>query len=121
MIPYDTIVNSEFVLFCSFLFGIFCSIYYLFPRIFRRDLNFISCFRFHFWITYIGVNLLFNIKYTDQTINEPRRYVEYSGWASYQHFEYFNRYIVAIVILVLVAQFLFIFNIIYTVLTLKRK
>ena len=112
---YYKISYFSIVLFCSFLFGIFCSIYYLFPRIFRRDLN-LSLSRFHFWITYIAVNILFNIKYTDQTINEPRRYVEYSGWASYQHFEYFNRYIVIIVILVLVAQFLFIFNIIYTLL-----
>jgi cytochrome c oxidase subunit I len=97
----------------SHLFGVFCSFYYLFPRIFRRNLH-ISLSRFHFWITYIGLNLLFSIGYTDQIINEPRRYVEYSGWVSFQDFEYFNRYIVITVICVLVAQLLFIFNIIYS-------
>jgi cytochrome c oxidase subunit 1 len=111
---YYIISYFSIVVLGSFLFGIFCTFYYLFPRIFRRDLN-ISLSRFHFWITYIGLNLLFSmfsIRYTDQIINEPRRYVEYSGWASYQHYEYFNRNILITVILVLAAQILFIFNII---------
>lgn len=108
---YYIISYFSIVLFFSFLFGIFCTIYYLFSGIFRRDLN-ILLSRFHFWITYIGLNLLFSIRYTDLIINEPLRYAEYSSWVSYQHFEYFYRYILVTVIFVLVAQLLFIFNII---------
>jgi cytochrome c oxidase subunit I len=110
---YYIISYFSIVLFGSFLFGIFCSIYYLFPRIFRRNLN-ISLSRFHFWITYIGLNLLIIIRYIDQIVSDPRRYVQYSGWASFQNFDYFNRYIVIAVICVLVAQLLFIFNVIYS-------
>jgi cytochrome c oxidase subunit 1 len=117
---YFIISNFSIVLFSSFLFGIFFSIYYLFPRIFKRDLN-VYLSRFHFWITYIGVTLLFSVKYPVQIINEPRRYIEYSGWTSYQDFEYFNRYIVIAVMLVLVAQLLFIFNIIYSLFKESRS
>ncbi len=113
---YDTyyiISYFSIVLFCSFLFGIFCFIYYIFRRIFRRNLD-RSLSRFHFWITYIGLNVLVSIKHTDQIINEPRRYVEYGGWASFQRFHYFNIYIELTVILILVAQLLLIFNIIFS-------
>jgi cytochrome c oxidase subunit 1 len=108
---YYIISYVSIVLFAAFLFEIFCTMYYLFSKIFKRDLN-IFLSRFHFWITFIGLSIIFSIRNTGQIINEPRRYIENNGWASYQHFDYLNRYI--LVDAILVAQLLFIFNIIYS-------
>lgn len=116
---YYIISYSSIVMLVSFFCGIFCIIYFLISKIFRRHLN-IFLSRFHFWITFVGLNLLFSIRLTDHIISEPRRYVEYSGWPSYQHFEYFNRYVLFTVILIMVAQLLFIFNIIYALFKGRR-
>ncbi len=101
----------------SFVFGIFCFIYYMFSGIFRCDLN-IKLSRFHFWITYIGLNLLLGTKYTHNSINRPI-IIENAGWASYNQIQYYNKYVLIVLMLILVAQFLFLVNIIYSLFSKK--
>jgi cytochrome c oxidase subunit I len=108
----------------SFVFGIFCLIYYIFPKILRRGLD-MKLSRYHFWITYIGLNLYFGInllgsRFADKIINEPYNYFDKTLSASYNPVKYFNELVVILVILILIAQVLFLVNIIYS-LTNKRK
>jgi cytochrome c oxidase subunit 1 len=114
------------LLFGSSFFAIFCIVYYLFPRIFRHGLN-ITYSRIHFWITYWGLWFIFWKTRIDQTIlftgegYQPRRYVEYSGWADFRYFQESNRHLLIAVILVLAAQILFLYNIIYSLLKGRRE
>lgn len=113
-------------LFGSFFFGIFCIVYNLFPRISGHIVN-ITYARIHFWISYWGVCYLFWKTRIDQTIpfqeegSQPRRYIEYVGWADYKYLQESNRHLLIAVISVLAAQVLFLFNIIYSLLKAQQK
>ena len=83
--------------------------------------------RIHFWISYWGLCYLFWKTHIDQTIPfqeegfQPRRYVEYSGWADYKYLQESNRHLLIAVILVLAAQVLFLFNFIYSLLKARSE
>jgi cytochrome c oxidase subunit 1 len=110
----------------SFFFGIFCMVYYLLPRISGYIVN-ITYARIHFWISYWGLCYIFWKIHVDQTTpfsgegSQPRRYVEYSGWADYKYLEASNRHLLIAVILVLAAQVLFILNFIYSMTKERRE
>jgi cytochrome c oxidase subunit 1 len=64
-------------------FGIFCGWYYWFPKmtgyIYSEPLA-----KLHFWLTFIGVNLIFFPQHFSGLAGMPRRYVDYpdafAGW-----------------------------------------
>ena len=74
-------------------FAIFCGIYFLFPKIFGRPLN-RAMGRIHFWGSFVASWLII----------WPR-------WMGYQDY---NRFISIAVLLLLLAQLLFIFNLLYS-------
>jgi cytochrome c oxidase subunit 1 len=108
------------VLCISFVFYIFCFIYYIFPRIFIRSLS-IKLSRFHFWITYIGLNSLSGTINTDKFLSEPYHYIDNTGWASFNQIKYYNKYVLIVVMLILIAQFIFLVNIFYSLLNKRKK
>jgi cytochrome c oxidase subunit 1 len=117
----DTIyVVSSFQVwkYISIAFGLFCLIYFVFPVIFGRDLN-IKLARIHFWVTFIGLNVLVG-KRAAAYISGPERYIENPGLNSYDQTVYLNKYIFIVVTLMVIAQLLFLFNIIFS-LSSKRK
>jgi cytochrome c oxidase subunit I len=123
---YYVVSIFSVVLFGSFFFGIFCIVYYLFSRISRHTVN-ITYARIHFWISYWGLCYILWKTRIDPTSpfpeegSQPRRYVEYSGWADYKYVQESNRFLLIAVILVLAAQVLFLFNIIYSLLKAQQK
>ena len=76
--------------------------------------------RFHFWITYLGVDILLGTKALEFMSIRPRRYVEYEGWASFNLGMYLDKLVLTIPILIVIAQFLFLFNITYSLLIKKK-
>jgi cytochrome c oxidase subunit 1 len=94
----------------SIAFGIYCLIYFVFPVIFGRDLN-IKLSRIHFWVTFIGLNILVGTR-ASANIPGPGRYIENPGLNSYDQTGYLNKYIFLVVTLVVIAQLLLLFNII---------
>jgi cytochrome c oxidase subunit I len=102
----------------SIVFGIFCMIYFVFPVIFGRDLN-IKFSRIHFWVTFIGLNVLVGTT-AAAYISGPGRYIEDPGLNSYDQTVYLNKYIFVVVTLIVIAQFLFLFNILLSLFS-KRK
>jgi cytochrome c oxidase subunit I len=89
----------------SIAFGICCLVYFIFPVIFGRDLNF-KLSRIHFWATFIGLNVLWGIRS--------------AGNLAYDQTIYLNSFIFTVIILVLIAQLLFLFNIISSLVRKKE-
>jgi cytochrome c oxidase subunit I len=111
---FYVISYSYIVIRISFVYGIFCFIYYIFPRVFSRPLN-RKLSRIHFWITYIGLTLLLGTKDNEKLWNEPYHYIDNDRWASYNQILYFSRSVLVVeVALILIAQLIFLFNIIYS-------
>jgi cytochrome c oxidase subunit 1 len=95
-----------------FFWTLFC-IYYLYPIILKRPLNNAMGY-IHFWITFIGTYLIFWPAHYEGLAGAPRRYLDYSGWHSFSQFQMVNRFVATVVILMLIAQLIFLFNIFYS-------
>ncbi len=110
---YYIITSLVLMFYVLIIFCIFSIFYYLCPVIFKRHLN-IKLSRIHFWLTYIGLDLLMGKRNTEDVLFAPRRHVEYSGWTSFNLMLYLDKLVLASLILVVISQFLFLFNIIYS-------
>jgi cytochrome c oxidase subunit I len=122
MNTHDTMyVNSykSVYLKCSFYFGIISLIYFIFPAIFKLDFN-IRLARVHFWLTFICLLIVLTVTGLDLEISRPSRYTDYGGWNIYSRIDYYRLVILFPIIAVVIAQFVFIFNIIYAILTPRR-
>ena len=111
---YYVIANAHVMIGIAIIFGTFAAIYHWFPKIFERQLNEPIGY-IHFWTTLIGAYLIFLPMQYEGLAGMPRRYLNYSGWASFNQFENLNRFISIILIAFLAAQLLFVLNIIYSI------
>jgi heme/copper-type cytochrome/quinol oxidase subunit 1 len=104
----------------SILFGIISLIYLLFASIFKLDFN-IRLTRIHFWVTFIGLIMAVTVINLDMQMNRPSRYTDYGGWNIYSRIDYYKLTTLFPIVFVVIAQFVFIFNIIYAILTPRNK
>jgi len=106
---YFVIAYSQVVISICISFVIFSATYYLFPKIFKREMNKPIGY-VHFFITLIGVFLIMPIMHYEGLAGMPRRYLDYNGWASFNQFTDLNKFITKAVVIVCTAQLFFIFN-----------
>ncbi len=69
----------------------------------------------HFWITLIGFALIFFPLHYEGLAGMPRRYLDYSGWRTFNQFSDLNRFIHNVAVSVFAAQLLFVFNFLYSI------
>ncbi len=111
---YFVIAHFHIVMGVSAFFGMFAGIYHWFPKMYGRYMNQTIGF-IHFWITLIGAYLIFWPMHYEGMAGMPRRYFDYSNWASFNQFAELNTFISFVVIIVFATQLLFVFNFFYSI------
>lgn len=111
---YFVIAHFHIVMGVSAFFGMFAGIYHWFPKMYGRFMNQTLGF-IHFWITLVGAYLIFWPMHYEGMAGMPRRYFDYSTWASFNQFGGLNQFISFVVIIVFATQLLFVFNFFYSI------
>jgi len=111
---YFVIAHFHIVMGVSGILGMFAGIYHWFPKMYGRYLNNTMAY-IHFWITLIGAYLIFWPMHYEGLAGMPRRYLDYSGWLSFNQFGGLNRFISTVAMIVFAVQLLFIFNFFYSI------
>ncbi|WP_143309686.1 cytochrome c oxidase subunit I [Chitinophaga vietnamensis] len=111
---YFVIAHFHIVMGVSAFFGMFAGIYHWFPKMYGRFMNNTLGY-IHFWITLVGAYLIFWPMHYEGMAGMPRRYFDYSSWASFNQFQPLNAFISFVVIIVFATQLLFVFNFFYSI------
>ncbi len=105
---YYVVSHIHYVLFGGAIFGLFSGIYYWFPKMTGRRLQ-EALGKWHFWLMFIGMNLVFMPMHILGLEGMPRRIYTYStgrGWDIWNFVETIGAFIVALSILVFILNFI---------------
>lgn len=116
---YFVIAHFHIVMGVSAFFGMFAGIYHWFPKMYGRFMNNTMAY-IHFWVTLVGAYLIFWPMHYQGLAGVPRRYLDFSGWTSFNQFDGLNRFISIVTIMVFAVQLLFVFNFIYSIFKGRR-
>ncbi|MDA3614463.1 cytochrome c oxidase subunit I [Polluticaenibacter yanchengensis] len=106
---YFVIAHFHIVMGVASFFGMFAGIYHWFPKMFGRFMN-PTLGYIHFWGTIVCAYLIFWPMHYEGLAGMPRRYYDYSQWASFKQFGSLNQFITIVSIVSFFLQFLFVFN-----------
>ena len=104
---YYVVAHIHYVLFGGAIFGIFGAIYYWFPKITGHRLQ-EGIGKWHFWIMFIGMNLVFMPMHFLGIAGMPRRIYTYGdglGWGIWNFVETIGAFAIAISVLVFLVNF----------------
>lgn len=106
---YFVVAHFHIVMGVSAFFGMFAGIYHWYPKMFGRFMNNTLGY-IHFFITFVGAYLIFWPMHYEGVAGMPRRYYDFSNWASFSQFSSLNEFITIATIMVFFGQLLFVVN-----------
>jgi heme/copper-type cytochrome/quinol oxidase subunit 1 len=104
---YYVVGNIHYVLFGGAIFGLFAGLYYWFPKITGRILD-DRLGKWHFWLMFIGMNMVFFPMHILGLLGMPRRVYTYGpglGWDIWNLIMTIGAFIIALSILIFVINF----------------
>ncbi len=104
---YYVLAHIHYVLFGGSIFGLFAGMYYWFPKMTGRLLN-ERWGKAHFWLMFIGMNMVFFPMHILGILGMPRRiytYAEGLGWDGWNLLMTVGSFVVALSILVFLINF----------------
>ena len=111
---YYVVAHFHYVLSLGAVFAIFAGWYYWFPKMFGYMYSSFLA-KLHFWVTFIGVNLLFFPQHFLGLAGMPRRYVDYPDvYAGWNYISSIGSYISAFGVLI------FLVNMIYSMIRKEK-
>jgi cytochrome c oxidase subunit 1 len=106
---YFVVAHFHLVMGSAAFFGFLCGVHHWFPKMFGKMLNDKLCY-VHFWITFIGVYLIFVPMHFLGLSGLPRRYYSFSYFEIFDKYADLNLFISAVAIVTFLAQLIFLYN-----------
>lgn len=116
---YFVVAHFHLVMGSASFFGMMAGIYHWFPKMFGRMMDAKLGF-LHFWLTFIGVYMVFLPMHYIGVAGFPRRYYSFTGFDAFNILSDVNSLISIAAIFTFSAQFIFAFNFFYSMFKGKR-
>jgi cytochrome c oxidase subunit 1 len=116
---YFVVAHFHVVMGAASAFGLLAGVYHWFPKMFGRMMN-NTLGQIHFWLSFIGIYLVFLPMHYVGIAGFPRRYYQFTSFDFTQSYTDLNMFITAAAILTFVAQILFLWNFFASIFTGKR-
>lgn len=110
---YFVVAHFHLVMGSASFFGMIAGIYHWFPKMFGRMMD-NKLGYVHFWVTFVGVYLVFFPMHYLGIAGFPRRYYSFTNFDMFNKFADLNMLISTAAIVTLAAQFVFLFNFFYS-------
>ncbi|MBS1951311.1 MAG: cbb3-type cytochrome c oxidase subunit I [Bacteroidetes bacterium] len=111
---YFVVAHFHLVMGSASFFGMLAGVYHWFPKMFGRMMN-EKLGYVHFWITFIGVYMVFFPMHYIGIAGFPRRYYSWTNFETFSGFTDLNMVVSISAIVTLLTQFIFLFNFIYSI------
>lgn len=110
---YFVVAHFHLVMGSAAFFGMVSGIYHWFPKMFGRMLD-EKLGYVHFWLTFVGVYLVFFPMHYIGIAGFPRRYYSFTNFDAFSSFGDLNMFVTVAAIITFSAQFIFVFNFFYS-------
>ena len=106
---YFVVAHFHVVMGAAAAFGLLAGIYQWFPKLFGRMMN-ARLGYIHFWLTFIGIYLIFAPLHFIGIAGFPRRYYAFTSFDTLGGFADLNMFVTIAAVVTFLAQFIFLFN-----------
>jgi cytochrome c oxidase subunit 1 len=110
---YFVLAHFHLVMGVASIFGMFAAIYFWFPKMFGRMMN-ESIGKLHFWLTFIGVYVIFVPMHIMGIVGMPRRYAAFTEYQFLGQLAPLVKVVSIAAIVTAVVQILFYFNVFWS-------
>lgn len=111
---YYVVAHFHLVMGSASFFGMMAGVYHWFPKMFGRMMD-DKLGYIHFWVTFIGAYMVFFPMHYIGIAGFPRRYYSFTNFDFTKSFTDLNSLITVAAIITVFAQFIFVFNFIYSI------
>lgn len=116
---YFVVAHFHLVMGASAAFGLFSGVYHWFPKMYGKMMN-KTLGQIHFWLTFIGLYMVFVPMHYVGIAGFPRRYYQFTSYDFTSIFSDMNTFITVAAIFTFAAQFLFLYNFFYSIFKGKK-
>lgn len=110
---YFVVAHFHLVMGSASFFGMLAGVYHWFPKMFGRMMD-RKLGYVHFWLTFIGVYMVFFPMHYIGIAGFPRRYYSFTNFDAFSSFTDLNMFVSISAIITFGAQFIFLFNFFYS-------
>jgi len=116
---YFVVAHFHLVMGSASFFGMMAGVYHWFPKMFGRMMNERLGY-VHFWMTFIGVYMVFFPMHYIGIAGFPRRYYSFTSYDAFKTFTELNSFISIAAFITFAAQMVFAFNFFYSIFRGRR-
>ncbi len=111
---YFVVAHFHLVMGSASFFGLLAGVYHWFPKMFGRMMD-EKLGYLHFWLTFVGVYLVFFPLHYIGIAGFPRRYYSFTNFDTFGGFGDLNAFVSFAAVITFAAQFIFLFNFFYSI------
>ena len=116
---YFIVAHFHLVMGSAAFFGLLAGVYHWFPKMFGRMMD-NKLGYIHFWISFIGIYMVFFPMHYIGIAGFPRRYYSFTNFDAFSTFVDLNAFVSIAGMITFAAQFLFLFNFFYSIFRGKK-